>query len=61
MAACEQSVPGRGRDVSGGHRCTRAARWTVTTPTGESLNVCTAHRTQIERLWYGQPIAVKEA
>lgn len=56
---CERSVPGRGRDVSGGHACPRDARWLVTTPDGERLHVCAQHRNQLEAYWYGRRLAVE--
>ncbi len=41
-----------------GHQCERTARWSVTTPTGETLRICTQHLRKLERYWGDDRLAV---
>lgn len=56
---CERTTRPVGQDFTGVHRCTRTARWSVTTPEGETLRVCTQHKKELESYWYGRDLVVE--
>lgn len=43
-----------GRDFTATRTCSRDAAWTVTTPDGESLSLCTQHARQLDAYWGGR-------
>lgn len=58
---CERYVPGRGSDVSGGHPCTRSAKWLIHSEV--PLVACTQHKNEIVKYqpWLSvEPITATE-